>query len=385
MSIGLFDADFFKYAPMSFNLELMKLAFYYKNKREIVVLSPLFNPPAYQRFFYRKDYDDSDFPKDINKYNNLQYGGIAFSHNKYIPLPELYEKQVPDTTIYNRFEGIFNPKGYKYLKNAFKILNNSVHMRLSLDGKNIWEDFSKQIRLKGAESTLFLHDLNINEIKDAKVVVGDLLKYISKNKVRQNLALKFPLKINCLKEIEDWMNIKTSKDFFGVQIDKILQDEELNEMFMNYNMRPLFRKVEYTVTKSSMSEQDFVQNVLPILYRQVVFLHTHRIKVSLKYERDFFEDKRWEKLIDLFSFYLSSLSKTIKVEKSEIIKDKETLYNFVSTLSLYKPRYYKGRGYITKPEAREIFQFVAEKNYEVFKEFYECKKVRLQGGIFVND
>ena len=44
MSIGLYDQDMATYTLVPYNLELMKLATYYKNRREIVVLYKTFEP-----------------------------------------------------------------------------------------------------------------------------------------------------------------------------------------------------------------------------------------------------------------------------------------------------------------------------------------------------
>ena len=80
MSIGIMDDDFVRYTLVPFNLEAMKLSAWYKNQREIVVLSKEFAPDNYSKFVYRKDYDDGEFPKDLFEYNNLSYGGLAFSN-----------------------------------------------------------------------------------------------------------------------------------------------------------------------------------------------------------------------------------------------------------------------------------------------------------------
>ena len=64
MSIGLYDIDLITYFQVAFNLELMKLATYYKRKREIVQLSPIFQPERYTKFIMRKDYYDSNFPSN---------------------------------------------------------------------------------------------------------------------------------------------------------------------------------------------------------------------------------------------------------------------------------------------------------------------------------
>lgn len=107
MSIGLFDSDIIKYHQVPFNLELMKISSYYKKKLEIVAMSPTFSPERYSKIFYRKDYYDGDFPKELFLYNNVEYGGKAFNINNYVPLPEEIEKMKADKYIYNYFEKIF--------------------------------------------------------------------------------------------------------------------------------------------------------------------------------------------------------------------------------------------------------------------------------------
>ena len=58
MSIGLYDIDSATYTHVVFNLELMKLSTYYKRKKEVVVLAPVFEPERYSTFIVRKDYND---------------------------------------------------------------------------------------------------------------------------------------------------------------------------------------------------------------------------------------------------------------------------------------------------------------------------------------
>ena len=117
MSYGLFDADVqvYPYIPF-FNLELMKLSAYYKNKKEIVILSPSFLPNHYQHFIFRQDFPGENYP--LIKYKNIEYGGRAFNVSKYQPLPMEIEKMKPDTFLYDKIE-----KQYQTSKNksaAFK-------------------------------------------------------------------------------------------------------------------------------------------------------------------------------------------------------------------------------------------------------------------------
>ena len=103
MSVGLYDADQATFTKVVFNLELMKLSAYYKRKGEIVILAPEFAPEKHSKFIYRKDYDDGIYPKNLVR-PNVEYGGLAFSNNIYLPLPLEIERMRPDTEIYRRTE-----------------------------------------------------------------------------------------------------------------------------------------------------------------------------------------------------------------------------------------------------------------------------------------
>ena len=100
------DADLAAYSLVPFNLEVMKLSAYYKKKGEIVILSPSFTPDKNTKFIYRKDYNDGDFPADLTRASNVEYGGLAFSNNIYTPLPIEIERMRPDTEIYQKAEQI---------------------------------------------------------------------------------------------------------------------------------------------------------------------------------------------------------------------------------------------------------------------------------------
>ena len=53
MSIGLYDADVANYTHVAPNLELMKMATYYKRHNEITVLDLDFKPELYSKYKYR--------------------------------------------------------------------------------------------------------------------------------------------------------------------------------------------------------------------------------------------------------------------------------------------------------------------------------------------
>ena len=114
MSIGLYDIDFMTYTYIPFNLDLMKISTYYKQKKEIVVLAPQLEPERYQQMFVVKDYDDENFDRHILQ-PNVHYRGHAFSHENYIPLKEEVEIVRPDKYLYYKFDNDLNLRDI-YLK-----------------------------------------------------------------------------------------------------------------------------------------------------------------------------------------------------------------------------------------------------------------------------
>lgn len=166
MSIGLMDGDFSTYILVPFNLEIMKLAAYYKRKREIVTLSKDFAPNYYTKFIYRKDYYDQIYPKGLMTTNNVEYGGLAFSNNIYVPLPREIEVMKPDTSIYARMEKEFLKAGPRSSAHTiFQNLSTAEHCRLSLDGKTIWPEYGKQFKDLRSARQLILHDYDLGKVE----------------------------------------------------------------------------------------------------------------------------------------------------------------------------------------------------------------------------
>lgn len=373
MSIGLYDIDMTLYNNVPFNLELMKLSSYYKKKREIVVLSPSFEPYRFSKFIMRKDYDDGRFPANIKDYDNIEYGGYALSNKQYISLDEAIEKQKPDVFIYERMKDKFCINNS--MTAAFSVMMNAQHLRLSLDDKTIWNNYSKQI-LNFNSRTMFFHDYDLNKIDGAKEIVTDLMNNIERVD-GGFLATKFPIKTYNLKDLKFWCGFQSSCAFSSVQYCGLMKPEELEEFINDKSLQTSPRKIEYVITYGVDNEEDFSIRVLPEIYKQVLFLRMHRQKILLKYEEDFFVDKRWERLIDFFNHFMST-ALAMSTHFFDITIKYDSLYSFAFKLKDFD-RTTTGN-YTTKSEARELFNFVREKNYEVFENFYEGHTVKLIGG-----
>lgn len=380
MSIGLYDADMAFYLQTPLNLELMKYSTYYKKKMEIVAASPSFEPNKYTTFIMRKDYQDNEFFQHFKNYDNIIYGGHAFSGSKYIPLDESIELCHPDTSIYNKFQGNFNTSNK--MQAAFEVMSKAEHLRLSLDGKTIWPKFEKQLQINPRTSTLFFHDYNLNEIENSHEVVKELLTRIERSAASGFLAMKYPVIIDSLDDLIFWSSFRSTSSFYNVEINGPLSDEELYTYITMGNLRTAPSKIEYNLTTKFKDEDDFVMNGLLQIYNQVLFLRMNKTRFLLKYEDDFFVDKRWERVIKLMNSFMSVTTR-LGIQQFKYLIEKDTMFKFVRSFS--ENNIYKEYDMFTKSEARSIFSFVKEKNYEVFKAFYEANKVELKGGHFKND
>lgn len=379
MIIGLYDADISKYTHVPFNLELMKIASYYKKKMEIVTLSPSFLPDLYQKFIYRKDYYDNDFPKGLEKIPNIEYGGHAFTLDKYFHLAEEIERQKADINIYNKIEKDFCTN--KWTENAFKVMQRAEHFRLSLDNQTIWKDFEKQLNINTTTQTLFLHDYNLNTIKDSDYIIKDLMKLMPSRRLGRNLAVKFPITVDNTEDLFRWCQFNPSEKFFLLQYNGLMSDEVLKDFVELQKGTSIARQLTYCVTSGCLTEEQFIKERIQKIFRQIAFLRMERTKIYFTYEANFFKEKKWERLIEFFNSYLNSTI-NLKKEKFDKVIKYDSLYSFAFNLQ-EEPKI-KTRTF-SKQEARELFHLVRQNNYELFKDFYECHTVSLKGGNFENE
>ena len=124
-------------------------------------------------------------------------------------------------------------------------------------------------------------------------------------------------------------------------------------------------------------EDLFVKELLPKIFRQVIISRSYRVFFTLKYDNGFFPDPMWEKVLRLFNYYHNSLSGIPQSQYLQALPN-DTLFDFAAG-SQKKPKWYYGE-VLSKDEIREIFAFVRENNYELFKDFYECTALKLLGG-----
>lgn len=354
----------------------MKLSAYYKKKRELVVLTPAFTPEKHQKFFFRKDYDDGDYPLNLLRTPNVEYGGLAFSNNVYKPLPEEIEIMRPDAEIYSKMEKAILGTTAANRKKIYQNMMEAEHCRLSLDGTTIWGNYPKQFKFLRSARNLMLHDFDLGQIKGSFEEVKKILQRARTDGWATRIGMKFPVQINDGQSLLNWSSLKSNSVFYSLKYDGIIDDDAFKIWVRMCHENAVYSQMEYHITPPQYEANHFVEFELPRILRQVIFSRSYRVFFSLKYDEGFFPDKRWEKVIDLFNYYHNSYANEPISSYYRMITD-DTLYNFAAN-SQKVPRHYYGN-VLNKNEIREIFAFVREYNYPLFKDFYECSARTLGG------
>lgn len=379
MSVGIHDADLATFALVPFNLEVMKLAAYYRKKGEIVILSPYFTPEKNTKFIFRKDYDDGRYPNRLNA-PNVEYGGLAFSNNIYQPLPMDIERMKPDASIYAKAENLMMaaPGREREKKKIFQNMMEAEHCRLSLDGKTIWEDYGRQFRYLPSARNLMIHDYDLGAVEGSFEVVKSILTRARTDGWATKIGMKFPVQINEGQALLNWSSLNSNSTFYSLRYDGVIEDDCFNEWVSSCRQRAVYSQMEYHITAGRYDPNHFVEVLLPKILRQVIISRSYRIFFTLNYDEGFFPDRRWEAVLELFNYYHNSFASQPQASYLNMISD-DTLFDFASNCKK-KPKWFYGDVF-TIDQIREIFAFVREAHPSLFNDFYECSAAKLGGKI----
>ena len=373
MNIGLYDADLMIYHSLPVNLELMKLSTYYKvNKRDIVSLTQSFSPDRYSKFIIRKDYYDGYFPKGLDKYDNIEYGGYAFSNDNYVPLQEEIEICKPDQYIY---EKVFANPEYKNMQDWGKAISDrNSHFRLSLDGKTIWEDYKIPLRYNNLTKVIFNHDRILANIENSFEEISGILSDIPQSATGPLLGTKFPIQVNNFNDMKKWLSLRLMK-FTRVQFNGILSDEQFVELYHNYSPLEVNRIIYNVDPPQSLSDEEKKQLILKIYY-QTIFLWKNFKKISLSISQNFSLDRKWQKVLKYWEEMMFQ-ERFLKSRKYT------TFFDFCASLP-ENTLNSKGEYIPNRHEARELFAFVEKNNRELFEKFYTTYDIAEENGVIID-
>ena len=368
MGVALvYDYDYFHYPGVIPNLECAKLAAYLKKKRNVTVFHHKFEPERYTTAYFRKEYDDGIYNTDILKLNVI-YGGRAFSQT-YRALLQEAELIEPDFEIYRRYTSYYGDT--KKDAQQIKTLLTATHFRLSLDGQTMLS-FPYE-RLRPRHPCVILHDYDLAAISNSYDMVYDIMTARPRG-LMYHIGNKYPINVYTFEDLKKWLNIYPMGNCFYLQYNGLLTDEQLIELLEDASMS--LRQTIYNFTYKCQSEDDFVINVLPQIYKQALFLRKYKTKILLNIDEDFFQTPALLNLMKLINCWYG------KTFIEDLPKPGgRTLYGYCSSSKVaYIEPFPWQHLTVTKEQMRESFQYIREHNYDVFEKFYSAPGVILNGG-----
>lgn len=374
-AIGFYDEDMKHFTHTAFNLEIMKMATYYRRKRDIISLTPSFAPEYYTKLYYRKDYNDGNFISNFRTYNNVETGGLAFSDNQYLQLPPEIENLPPDTSIYQTQRRLFETSDMMAL--TFQSLTKAQHLRLSLDGMTINPQFSRQLNSSfNSKTNLFLHDFAPGQIDGAFETVQNLLKRMKNYGIfHPYVSSKFPVYAENTDSLLQWMSLPTSSQYFTFLYDGLIPNNMLENVYITGDKKK--SKLECDITRECNSQDDFYERILPLIHKQIIYFRHTFSRIKFRYDQEYFEKMGWDKTIDLMNCYAVSLMSLRHRDIFEEYLDSDSVYAFCRSLPDEKTK----RPHVpTKVDARLSLTKIRIKNYDLFRAFYEARNVELKGG-----
>lgn len=375
--IGIYDYDFFHYENVVPNLECAKLITYYRNHNEIAMLAPVFSPARYTKFFIRKEYDDGNYPKEIFS-ENCEYGGRAFNPKKYKPLPEKIENTIPDMHIYEKYAACFSKKNSGQ-KQLLRVLN-CAHMRLAPDSENLLSFESFAPYFKNKPTGIFLHDYDLASLKSYDLIkqLQDQRHYLTRYGINPYpVGNKYPIKVYNSEELQKWMQIVTIPNAFFLEYYGLMEEGTLYKICLD-NKR-MARQLYYNVTYGCKNEDDWFDNRIDEIFIQALFLRKAGVRILLTYDDNFFKTKELENFIKLLNCMISFQW------QEGFMPNTQNLYMFCRDNARYHyTTWYYRNVDVSIEETRDIFQYVRNRNYELFKKFYEWDTIIYKGGKFIN-
>lgn len=379
-TIGVMDFDFMNYENVIPNLECAKLCTYFHNKKEIAVLTPYLAPAQFTRFYVRKDYDEGIYPKQLFA-ENCTYGGRAFNSKQYVPLEPVIERTIPNMHIYDKYISHYGKTATAQAQ--CKRILNCAHIRLSTDGKTPKTITQlKRIIDTGRYTGIIFHDYDLGTVDDACDLIkelSDTRKFVTKLGINPyTIGNKFPIQIWSARQLSQWLKINAMPNIFFMQYNGLFDNQLLFDL-CEQNKR-MARQVYYNISECLTPINDFLITFAPEIFKQVLFLRRQHIKVLLTYDEFLEIPIEVKNFIELLNCWLSF------TWQENFIPLTQSLYTFCAH---YKKLQYTTWSFrtitVSVDDARNMFQYMRENNYELFKMFYEWDAVTFKGGEFKND
>lgn len=186
MSVGFYDTDtHIKPKKLLLNLELMKVANYYREQGEAVILeNDLSKITNHDKFFIFRDL----LPKQAFKNHksifhspeeDVKHFGLAYTNGKYVPLDREYEEQEPYLKVYSPYLIDKVQTGQMGATDVEKVMN-SHYIRLKAG------DYEMNLEPLDRRYKVYIYDTNIEEVSNWE----EKLHFIRENLCSKHRALR---------------------------------------------------------------------------------------------------------------------------------------------------------------------------------------------------
>jgi len=344
--IGLYDWDLLKWrSPVVFNLELMKLATYYKTReRQIIKMIRDIDGDieAFNKVVIRKDYDDFYYPSHLTTNQRIEWGGLAMTNNIYVPLPPQVEACVPDTSIYQKCGFVYDasPK----LRKTFKTMMTAEHYRISNDEIVI----KKEDELKSRYLIIHDNDLCFNDEIKRKISA------LRNNNYKSNIVIgtKYPVDIYNENDFIFWADIKKIADLNCMNIYCKLADSALAVLIK----KP--QEINFIINDITLNFKDELLHLL--LQSNFAACCGCNTKIHVGKESPLSDE--WIQFIKFYNRYLL---------------DTKLKHNFL----VYSPyRFCKRDKFLSRDEKYALFHFLEKESVDIYDLMFNMEYTKLNNG-----
>lgn len=347
-SIGLYDWDLLTWSqPILFNLDLMKIAAYMKHRRHLVKMLQEIDLQRYNYIYISKNYEDDYYPKNIFNNEKVKLIGDVITED-ISNIPEDIDSITPDSTIYERLGKYYNINQL-YTK-WYSSMLKGVHIRLSRNGKDIWDNYESQLKNYDLRkhSTLYIHDKDINKIQGA----FSEIERVKSNMMYTGsyLYIRSPLIISNEEDFIKWSKIYRQ----NMSSNNIINAELPLELLIK-EIPTKRQRFEYDLDSFIPTTNNLIE-AIPSLYRLAVFYGANRSEMLLKKTPKKEDDSQWLILLDMLNEYFSIYS----ITKA---KERKTFF-----------QYCKSSNYL-REDLIQLFTIVKNDCPELFDLFYNCRGV----------
>lgn len=299
MIVGLYDQDLANLGFCPPNLDLMKISSYYKRQRDIVSLTPSIAPHEFTEYYYVQDYPGQTNYSILGE-NNVHFGGKQLI-NDTLWLPDNIQKMPADPSIYRRFYAKLDSQ---YDRDLGERLLDMEHIRLSLDGKVVWKDYKSQFVDPVSFTGVMVHDEDITSVAGA---LSELKSMIERPAGTNNasIATKYPIRIHNRNQLEQWTRLRYAQHLNVFYVDYLLNGGDISRLNS--------RIVQYNITNSFKTENDFLVMGLAEVIRSVIKFQSLGNSVLLIYEPEKITTPTVQMLIDTLSNYVVGIHQKLPI------------------------------------------------------------------------